>query len=414
MADVTASFNKPFKFQVAAFRLRLAQLQPTAGWKDVWQSEHDRAFMVAGATKADVLADLAAAVDKAVAQGTTLEEFRADFRKIVADKGWQISPAGQGTKKGEAWRTRVIYRTNLATSYHAGRFAHLTAAKFPFWVYFHGNSAEPRLQHLAWDGLILPADHPFWATHYPPNGWGCSCYVSGARSLAGARRLGGRPDLKLPDNWTSIDPRTGAPVGISKGWAYAPGATVAEDVAKIVALKLLDLPPQIGSDMVAQLADQVDRGWADWVDLALEGKATGPGLLGALSQDVIQALTKAGRAPASAEIMVNPGLLNGPKARRHEKEGDALLNEDWMKLASGLRSARAVYIDQKTGSLIYILNSAEAATAPQLAVTLDYRTRVDRETVRTNLVVSAYRTTAANILARAAGGLLSLIFGSVG
>lgn len=249
MTGVTAAFNKPFKFQVAAFRLRLAQLQATTGWTDVWQSEHDRAFMVAGAMKADVLADLAAAVDKAVTQGTTLEEFRRDFRKIVAEKGWQISPAGQGTKKGEAWRTKVIYRTNVSTSYHAGRFAQLTAAKFPYWIYFHGNSAEPRLQHLAWNGLILPADHPFWATHYPPNGWGCSCYVSGARSLKSAAILGGKPDLKLPDNWASIDPRTGAPVGISKGWAYAPGATVANTVAAL-AKKLDDLPGRPSVDLI--------------------------------------------------------------------------------------------------------------------------------------------------------------------
>lgn len=225
-----ATFGKPFKYQVAAFRLRLADLHPTAKWTDLWQAEHDRAFMVAGAVKADILADLAAMVDKAISQGTGLEAFRKDFRKMVAEKGWQISPAGQGTKGGEAWRARLIYRTNMSTSYAAGRMAQLVAANHAFWVYRHGGSLEPREQHLAWDGLILPPDHPFWATHAPPNGWGCSCYVVGARSMAAAKILGGNPDLKLPDNWQARDPRTGAPVGIDKGWAYAPGASVASTV----------------------------------------------------------------------------------------------------------------------------------------------------------------------------------------
>ena len=232
MTEITAVFGRPFAQQVAAFRIRLVQLQGTANWKDVWQSEHDRAFMVAGAMKAELLADFAVAIDKAITKGTTLEEFRRDFAKAVEDHNWH-GWTGEETEKGRAWRTRVIYKTNMATSYAAGRHAQLTAAEFAFWVYFHGGSREPRIQHLGWNGLILPADHPFWATHFPPNGWGCSCHVSGARSMAGAIRLGGNPALSLPDGWDAIDPRTGSPVGVGKGWAYAPGESVGRTVAAL-------------------------------------------------------------------------------------------------------------------------------------------------------------------------------------
>ena len=55
----------------------------------------------------------------------------------------------------------VGYRTNMATSYAAGRMAQLIDSKFKFWVYKHGNALEPRLQHLAWDGQALPPEHPF-------------------------------------------------------------------------------------------------------------------------------------------------------------------------------------------------------------------------------------------------------------
>lgn len=227
---LTGTFRKPFDEQVAAFRLRLQQLKLTETWEEVWQSQHDRAFMVAGTMKADLLADLAAAVDRAVVEGTTLEAFRKDFRAIVERRGWH-GWTGEGTKRGEAWRTRVIYKTNLATSYSAGRWAQLKAAGFPLLVYRHGGSRDPRIEHLGWDGLILPAEHPFWATHAPPNGWGCSCYVLGARSEAGAIRLGGKPGKTLQPGWDALSPKTGAPVGIDRGWAYAPGATVVEDIA---------------------------------------------------------------------------------------------------------------------------------------------------------------------------------------
>ena len=88
MTDLTGTFRKPFAEQVAAFRLRMANLVPTTRWDDLVRGQHDRGFMVAGALKADLLADLAAAVDKAIAQGTTLEEFRRDFRAIVEKNGW--------------------------------------------------------------------------------------------------------------------------------------------------------------------------------------------------------------------------------------------------------------------------------------------------------------------------------------
>lgn len=243
MSDrLKATFGEPFPEAVAAFRLRLGNLVPTAKWDDLWQESHDRAFMVAGATKADLLADLAAAVDKAISRGTSLEEFRTDFRRIVEERGW-TGWTGSDTDAGKAWRTRVIYRTNVRTAYAAGRMAQLVEGGFKLWVYRHGGSLEPRVIHLGWDGLVLPPEHPFWATHAPPNGWGCSCYVVGARTFEGAQRLGGQPGKELPANWQSLDPKTGAPVGIDKGWAYAPGRTAVTDIQTLAA-KLDALPPK--------------------------------------------------------------------------------------------------------------------------------------------------------------------------
>lgn len=219
--------RRPFTEQVAFFRAKLKNLVPTARWDDMLREAHDDGFMVAGAIEADLLTDLAAAVDKTIAEGTGIEAFRKDFRAIVRRRGW-TGWAGEGSIKGEAWRVGTIYRTNMATSYAAGRLAQLRAGNFKYWVYRHGGSLEPRPEHLSWDGVALPPDHPFWETHYPPSDWGCSCYVVGANSEAGIKRLGGDPGKKLPDNWRERDPKTGAPLGIGRGWDYAPGATRTE------------------------------------------------------------------------------------------------------------------------------------------------------------------------------------------
>jgi len=256
-----ATFRKPFPEQIAAFRARLGNLVPTRRWDDIIGAEHDHAFMVAGAWKADLLSDLAQSVDKAISEGTSLEEFRRDFRQIVTDRGWH-GWTGEGTKKGEAWRTRIIYKTNASVSYAAGRLAQLVDGNFKYWVYRHGGSLEPRLQHLSWDGLTLKPDHPFWVTNGPPNGWGCSCYVIGARSLAGAQRVGGDPNKVLQPGWDKINPRTGAPKGIDKGWDHAPGASA---INTILALrdKLDQLPERPAIDLIQSWLETA--AFANWL-----------------------------------------------------------------------------------------------------------------------------------------------------
>jgi len=219
-SKLSAVFKRPFAQQVAFFRGKLGHLMPTTRWTDLWKSQHDRAFMVAGAAKADLLSDLAAAVDRGVSEGMTIESFRKDFDEIAGRHGWSY-------KGGRNWRTRTIFSTNISTSYSAGRLAQLREGGFRFWIYKHSDSSiQPRPLHVSWDGITLPADDPWWHTHYPPNGWGCKCRVVGAHASEDVQELGGRLLDKAPDD--GIDPKTGEPAGIDKGWGYMPGATVAD------------------------------------------------------------------------------------------------------------------------------------------------------------------------------------------
>lgn len=207
----------PFAEAIQYFRDKVNL--PTEKWDDLEKGMHARAFTVAGATRDDVLSALREMVDKAIADGISIQEFRKQFKEIVGKTGW-TGWAGEGSKEGIAWRTKVIYQTNLRTAYSAGRYAQMKEMQetHPYWVYRHGGSLEPRPHHLVLDGKAFRADDPFWDIHYPPNGWGCSCYVV-AKSLAGLKRMGkvledGKPDLSvMPPNSVKID----------KGWDYNPG-----------------------------------------------------------------------------------------------------------------------------------------------------------------------------------------------
>jgi phage gp29-like protein len=215
LPSLMAVFKLPFKEQESFFKKKLNV--PTLRWTDLWKEQHTKAFSVAGAYKDDLLTDFRGAVDKAITEGTTLAEFRKDFDGIVARNGWSYN----GSRN---WRSEVIYSTNIRTAHAAGRWEQLNdpavQKAFPYLEYRHGNSIHPRPEHLAWNGITLPRDDPWWNTHYPPNGWGCKCTV-----LASTRR----DQQKAAANGMAtappspINPQTGEPVGIDKGWGYNVG-----------------------------------------------------------------------------------------------------------------------------------------------------------------------------------------------
>ncbi len=212
----------PFGEAIDFFRQKLDV--KTTRWNELWQGMHARGFMVAGAAREDILTDFRNAVDKVISEGRTLEDFRKDFDNIVATHGWDYNG-------GRNWRSRVIYDTNLRTAYAAGRYKQMidpdVLAYRPNWRYRHGASVVPRPLHLSWDKLVLRHDDPWWATHYPPNGWGCSCYVEplSDRDVEKAGKAG--PDQPPDDGtytWTDKQGRTHViPRGIDPGWDYNVG-----------------------------------------------------------------------------------------------------------------------------------------------------------------------------------------------
>lgn len=214
MASTASALDLPFDEAIRFFRDKASV--PTKSWRDVWDAAHSKMFMVAGANSEALVGDFKEAITKALEQGTTLDEFRKDFDQIVKKHGWSY--------KGErGWRTRTIYETNLRTAYAAGRYAKLTApdtlAVFPYWQYNHSGAVHPRVQHKAWDGEVYPAGDAFWTVAYPPNGFGCGCFVTPV-SRSGLKRLG----KAAPDTSPNLDQLgTDQPLGVDPSFAYNPG-----------------------------------------------------------------------------------------------------------------------------------------------------------------------------------------------
>jgi SPP1 gp7 family putative phage head morphogenesis protein len=194
-----STFTLPFNEAARFFQAKLNI--PTARWDDLWQGQHAKGFMVAGAIRAELLADFRAAIEKSVAGGMTLHEFREQFDTIVQKHGWSYNG-------GRNWRSALIYDTNVTTAYQAGRWQQFVESGATHLMYRHADGVlHPRPLHVALHGTVRPIDDPFWKTHYPPNGWGCKCRAV----IADAEEETGVPA-------SASDPKT-----IDKGWAYNVG-----------------------------------------------------------------------------------------------------------------------------------------------------------------------------------------------
>lgn len=206
-------------------------------WQDVWQEEHARAFTVAKAMSRDLLEDIRGEVDKALAEGTTLQQFTKALRPRLQARGWwgkalQEDPATGETKVvqlGSPARLRTIYETNLRTSYAAGKWQRIERAKktLPYLRYVSVMDGHERPQHHAWHGTLLPVDHIWWETHYTPCGWGCRCDTQSLNLRMMARKGWTVTEPKKFPEREYVNRRTGEVTrleqGIDPGWSYNVG-----------------------------------------------------------------------------------------------------------------------------------------------------------------------------------------------
>lgn len=67
---------------------------------------------------------------------------------------------------------------------------------YPNLEYIPSSSAEPRLDHRKYYGLILPIDDSFWDTGLPPLEWGCKCSTRQSRKDPTAKTMSDPKPIK--------------------------------------------------------------------------------------------------------------------------------------------------------------------------------------------------------------------------
>ena len=121
-----------------------------------------RAFYVSGLAELDQISMVHKALQSALENGDTLQDFKKNIASVVETNGWR------------SHRVKTIFQTNMQTAYSAGRYAQMQKVKStrPYWQYFCILDDRSRPNHAVLHGLVYHCEHEFWDSHYAPNGFG--------------------------------------------------------------------------------------------------------------------------------------------------------------------------------------------------------------------------------------------------
>jgi SPP1 gp7 family putative phage head morphogenesis protein len=193
-----APFNPvDFEEAIAWFREKVPMTREEAAALE--SQVRARAFWISHISEADLINDIMLAIDKALAEGTTLAEFQNDVAGELMAR-W----LDDERVTDPVYRMETIFRTNIQSAYAAGRYQQQTNPAVlrarPFWLYDALIDGRTSTVCRNLNGTLLPADDAWWDSRYPPNHFNCR---SGVRSLteaeANARGITENPTTQTPD-----------------------------------------------------------------------------------------------------------------------------------------------------------------------------------------------------------------------
>lgn len=159
------------------------------------------AFTVSGLMTLDMVSSVYDSIQEAIAEGRTMEQWKAGLDEEFAKKGWA---------KDQPWRVENVFRTNIQSAYAAGRYRKMSQQieTFPYWMYSAVRDSRTRIVHLLQHGKTYPADHEYWTVWYPLNGFMCRCGVISLSRMK-VKKLGLKIEKNMPSGLIHTDPRSG-------------------------------------------------------------------------------------------------------------------------------------------------------------------------------------------------------------
>lgn len=374
----------PFNEQIDYFRKKINM--PTETYLDIYGEAHDYAFAVAGAHTHEIVGDFRQAVDEIIEGSGTLEDFRQRFDEIVEKHSWEYNG-------GRNWRSRIIYDTNLYSSYNHGRYEQQKALAdvLPYWMYEHNDSQHPRIQHKGWHGKVLRANDPWWDLHYPVRAYGCHCTVR-ALDDVDLEMQGLKVENAPPIEWEErvIGKRSGnprivrVPKGVDPSFEHPKRFVPVHKVDEILLQKLVDNEPKTAALMGEAILrhepamKMLKQSFAEMVDKLDAGGYSQKihKYVGVVPKEIIAKLGTLGKAPQTAVIAVRDEDIGHALRDLKRGKGINMPASFWRELPELLQKPKAILLQPKEMSrdpdaknaLLFIYDTEQG----KIALKLDY------------------------------------------
>ena len=159
--------NLPFEEAVDFFKSKVTL--PKSEWQELEQKLRFRAFTVARLAECDFIEEARRRILHALEEGETLQDILTDIKDIVKKDGSDF--------KAGYWET--VFRTNIQSSYNAGRLMQYRNNMPPAWellVIQDDRTSDicKGIVPIAGNGRALRSDHPFWKEYgFPPYHFNC-------------------------------------------------------------------------------------------------------------------------------------------------------------------------------------------------------------------------------------------------
>lgn len=347
------------------------KLRPTFDHRDAWREEHAVSFSVAKAAQMDVLADIKDGLDQALADGKTFAQFKKELTPLLQKKGWwgkreMLDPETGEIKNvqlGSPRRLKTIFDANMRTARAAGQWERIqrNKATHPYLAYRLGPSMEHRVDHAAWEGIILPVDDPFWTTHFAPNGYGCKCRIVAVSKVKYEQLMAtGKYTDKAPkpEFKTWHNKRTGQtetlPRGIDPGWDTNPGhlRQVGVDRALVTKSLVLDKIDDARELMYSPVKLREYEAWTAGV--LKQHKHAEMRAVSVLGDVEIDHLTKVGHVAKETLVTVSSFSIRGAAATT-----ERLTDAQWKALPLLINDSQHLFYNYKRKEFVYMTKDGD-------------------------------------------------------
>ncbi|WP_419768571.1 phage minor head protein [Arcobacter sp.] len=371
-------------------------------YKEIEKEAHHKAFTVAKIMQLDILSDVQGSIIQAQKEGKSFKKWKKELTPTLQKKGWWgekdiINPTTGEVKKVYigSRRLRTIFETNMRAAHAQGRANNIYSSTNEYIQYSAIMDSNTRPDHAAYNGIVKHRNDAFWNKNFPPNGWGCRCYVK-SLSKKDLKRRGIKVDrIKYKDF-------------SDKDFAYDTRFLSTESLENSYYNKAIKLA-QNSSEKIPQNAisyiysqDRI-KSYQSFVDEVIKDVKYHKNIIttGAIDFEVFKFLKSKDIMPSTPHIYLSKKSLLHMTREAKQKNSTALSIEEIKNIPHSLKNPYMVIYDEEHKNILYVFNGEEKKN--KIAVEVNYKHRaqeynmivttgkVDIDTINGNIESGVYK-----------------------